>query len=165
MTVESFAIYFGFFLSAFLAVGGALGVVLLPNLVHCAFSLALSLLGVAGIFMLIDAPFLAVIQVLVYVGGIVVLILFAIMLTGRMMGKGERQFNKQSLSALIFVLLFFAILIITLWIDWGAVKPLDDTTATIAREVFQNYSFPLMILAVVLFLSAVGALVLARDKS
>jgi NADH:ubiquinone oxidoreductase subunit 6 (subunit J) len=165
MTVESFAIYSGFFISAFLAVGGAFGVVLLPNLVHCAFSLAVSLLGVAGIFMLIDAPFLAVIQVLVYVGGIVVLILFAIMLTGRMMGKGERQFNKQSLPALIFVFLFLAILIITLWIDWGAVKPLKDTTATIAREVFRDYSLPLMILAVVLFLSAIGALVLARDKS
>jgi NADH:ubiquinone oxidoreductase subunit 6 (subunit J) len=165
MTVESFAIYSGFFISAFLAIGGALGVVLLPNLVHCAFSLAVSLLGVAGIFMLIDAPFLAVIQVLVYVGGIVVLILFAIMLTGRMMGKGERQFNKQSLPALIFVFLFLAIMLITLWIDWGAVKPLEDTTATIAREVFRDYSLPLMILAVVLFLSAIGALVLARDKS
>jgi NADH:ubiquinone oxidoreductase subunit 6 (subunit J) len=87
------------------------------------------------------------------------------MLTGRMMGKGERQFNKQSLPALIFVFLFLTIMLITLWIDWGAVKPLKDTTATIAREVFRDYSLPLMILAVVLFLSAVGALVLARDKS
>ncbi|MGC8843271.1 MAG: NADH-quinone oxidoreductase subunit J family protein [bacterium] len=164
MTVESFAIYSGFLISAFLAVGGALGVVLLPNLVHCAFSLAISLLGVAGIFMLADAPFLAVIQVLVYVGGIVVLILFAIMLTHRLMGKGERQFNKQSLPAFLFVFLLLSILLITLWIDWGSVKMLRDTTATIAREVFRDYYLPLMILSVVLFLSAVGALVLARDR-
>lgn len=164
MTVHSFALYFGFFISAFLAVGGALGVVLLPNLIHCAFSLAISLLGVAGIFMLLDAPFLAVIQVLVYVGGIVVLILFAIMLTHRLMGKGERQFNKQSSIALIFVLVFLAVLIASIWMDWGTPKQFGDTTSILANEVFRSYFLPLQILAVLLLLSALGALVLARDR-
>ncbi len=164
MTLTSFALYFGFLISALLTVGGAFGVVLLPNLVHCAFSLALSLLGVAGIFMLLDAPFLAVIQVLVYVGGIVVLILFAIMLTHRMMGKEERQFNKQSPIALVFVIVFLAILTASLWISWETPKPLEDTTTLIANEVFHRYFLPLQILAVILLLSAIGALVLARDR-
>jgi len=164
MTITSFAINFGFFISAFLAIGGALGVVLLPNLIHCAFSLAISLLGVAGVFMLLDAPFLAVIQVLVYVGGIVVLIIFAIMLTHRLMGKGEKQFNKQSPIAFICVLVFLAILIASLWIDWGTPQQLKDTTGLLANEVFRSYFVPLQVLAVVLLLSAIGALVLARDR-
>jgi len=164
MTVSSFSLYAGFFISAFLAVGGALGVVLLPNLIHCAFSLAISLLGVAGIFMLLDAPFLAVIQVLVYVGGVVVLILFAIMLTHRMMGKGEKQFNKQSPVAFVFVILLFAIFLAFLWIDWGNPKPMEDTTALVANEVFHTYFLPLQVVAIILLASAIGALVLARDR-
>lgn len=164
MNITSFSLYFGFFISAFLAVGGGLGVVLFPNLIHCAFSLAISLLGVAGIFMLLDAPFLAVIQVLVYVGGIVVLILFAIMLTHRMTGKGERQFNKQSPLALLFVIIFLFILIASLWIDWGTPKQMEDTTSLVANEVFHSYFLPLQILALTLLLSALGALVLARDR-
>lgn len=164
MTVANFSLYFSFFISAFLAVGGALGVVLLPNLIHCAFSLAISLLGVAGIFMLLDAPFLAVIQVLVYVGGIVVLILFAIMLTHKMMGRGERQFNRQSPIALIFIIIFLSILVTFFWIDWGHPNQMEDTTPLLATEVFRTYSLPLQVLAVTLLLSAIGALVLARDR-
>lgn len=164
MTITSFALQFGFLISAFLAVGGALGVVLLPNLVHCAFSLAISLLGVAGIFLLLDAPFLAVIQVLVYVGGIVVLILFAIMLTHKLTGRGEKQFNKQSPVAFLFVLILLAILVTFLWLDWGPTKQLGDTTKQVANEVFRTYYIPLQVLAVVLLISAIGALVLARDR-
>ncbi len=163
MTVSSFALHTAFFISALLTIGGALCVVLLPNLIHCAFFLALSLLGVAGLFMLADAPFLAVVQVMVYVGGVVLLILFAIMLAHRMRGRGERQFNRQSPLVFILVLAFLALLIPSLWLPWPPPRSQADTTPLLANQILSNYLLPLEILGLVFLLSAIGALVLARE--
>ena len=70
-----------FWLTAALIVGGALGTVLLPNIVHAALSLVAALLGVAGIYLLLASEFLALVQVLIYGGGVTILLLFGLMLT------------------------------------------------------------------------------------
>lgn len=74
-----------------LTVGAALAVVIDRNLFHSALWLLVSLFGVAGLFVMLSAPFLAAVQVLVYMGAIVILIIFAIMLTRRMMGISSRS--------------------------------------------------------------------------
>src|SRR5215210_1401402 len=95
-----------FFLFAVLALGGALGVVLSRNLIHGALYLILSLFGVAGFFVLLSAPFLAAVQVLVYIGAIAILIIFAVMLTRSMTSLTE-AFNRQWwLGALVAALVF-----------------------------------------------------------
>lgn len=84
-----FGQWFIFGLFTVLIIGGGIGTVTSSNLFHAALWLIISLFGVAGFFVLLAAPFLAAIQVLVYIGAIVVLIIFAIMLTRRLMGLRE----------------------------------------------------------------------------
>ncbi len=86
-----------FLLFAAMAVLGGVGVATLRNLFHAALSLLLTLLGVAGLFVLLSAPFLALVQILVYMGAIAILIIFVIMFTQR--AVMDRQFNTQWLLA------------------------------------------------------------------
>ena len=82
-----------FAIFAVLAIGGALGVVASRNLIHGALYLIISLFGAAGLFILLSAPFLAAVQVLVYIGAIVILIIFAVMLT-RGMTQTKEIYNR-----------------------------------------------------------------------
>ena len=110
---------------SFIAVGffsilillGALWVVTLRNLFRAALSLGLVLLGVAGVFLSLDAPFLAFIQILVYVGAILTLVVFAIMLTARMQPSATEQVHRHRWPAAAVSLGLFALLV------W-ATKPL-----------------------------------------
>lgn len=103
---------------AVMTLGGGLMVVLSRNLWHSALFLMLSLFGTSGLFVLLVAPFLAAVQVLVYIGAIAILVLFAIMLTRRMMGLEETQ-NTQWPAAAAVALVLFLILFVT-------VSPLVD---------------------------------------
>ncbi|KAB2859667.1 MAG: hypothetical protein F9K46_11005 [Anaerolineae bacterium] len=103
---------------AVMTLGGGLMVVLSRNLWHSALFLMLSLFGTSGLFVLLVAPFLAAVQVLVYIGAIAILVLFAIMLTRRMMGLEETQ-NTQWPAAAAVALALFLILFVT-------VSPLVD---------------------------------------
>ncbi|MCQ3932513.1 MAG: NADH-quinone oxidoreductase subunit J [Chloroflexi bacterium] len=103
---------------AVMTLGGGLMVVLSRNLWHSALFLMLSLFGTSGLFVLLVAPFLAAVQVLVYIGAIAILVLFAIMLTRRMMGLEETQ-NTQWPAAAAVAVVLFGILLVT-------VSPLVD---------------------------------------
>ncbi len=110
-----------FFAFAVMTLGGGLMVVINRNLWHSALFLMLSLFGTSGLFVLLVAPFLAAVQVLVYIGAIAILVLFAIMLTRRMMGLEETQNTQWPAAAAVAVVLFI-ILVIT-------VSPLVDEDA------------------------------------
>jgi NADH-quinone oxidoreductase subunit J len=101
---------FGIF--SVLTLGGGLTVVLERNLVHAALALMLSLFGIAGLFVILVAPFLAAVQVLVYIGAIAILILFSIMLTRHVMDIRE-AWNDQWIGAAIIALIVFGMLILT----------------------------------------------------
>src|SRR3984893_2000845 len=94
-----------FYLFAALVLGGAIFTVTRRNAIHSALSLITSLLGVAGLYLLQQAEFLFAVQVVLYVGGIMVLFLFVIMLVNLDQAAKERQFNRQWLVALIAVAL------------------------------------------------------------
>ncbi len=106
---------------AVMTLGGGLMVVISRNLWHSALFLMLSFFGTSGLFVLLVAPFLAAVQVLVYIGAIAILVLFAIMLTRRMMGLEETQNTQWPAAAAVAVILFI-ILVIT-------VSPLVDEKA------------------------------------
>lgn len=149
---------------------GAFIVILAPNLYHNALGLVMSFFGVAGVYVLLEAEFLAVSQVLVYVGAISTLITFAIMLTRGMMHGGTSRANRQVLSvAIITSLLFFVlggILTNAGWVE-NAVPLAQEGQAIIATlgQLFvTTYFIPFELMAVLLLVALTGALMLARDR-
>jgi len=147
----------------------SLFVALSRNLFHSALGLVATLFGVAGVYALLEAEFVAVSQVLVYVGGITTLITFAIMLTRNMMFGTTSPVNRQAGTAGLIIMLFFFMLISVVmnvpWPELGA--PLGDGEAIIADlgQLFVTvYLLPFELMALLLLVALAGAILLARDR-
>ncbi len=162
------AIAFGFF--TILTLGGAVGVLANRNLVRGAVWLIVSLFGIAGYFVLLSAPFLAAVQVLVYIGAIGILFTFAVMLT-RGMTNLTNRFNDQwwlsgAVSALTFVLLMVGV-IVPVWGDddpsAAATIVADTTDLGIALVSGNAYVLPFEVASLLLTAAMIGAIVIARD--
>jgi NADH-quinone oxidoreductase subunit J len=143
----------------------SLKVVTSRNVVHCALYLVMVLAGVAGIYILLAAEFLAAVQVLVYIGAIVVLFLFGIMLTRAPIGRSSGLDNDQrGLAAMVS--LAVAGLLVTLLIDGFGDDKIDiaepQRSAEVGLEIFQSYVIPFEVVSVLLLAALVGAVVLAR---
>lgn len=162
-----------FFVFAVFIIGGALGVVTTRNLIHGALYLILSLFGVAGFFVLLSAPFLAAVQVLVYIGAIAILIIFAVMLT-RSMTSLQEVFNRQWwLSALVGALLFVFLMVGIILPVWGdgtafAQQPVSQVVASttdlgVALVDGNQYVLPFEVASLLLTAAMIGAIVIARD--
>jgi NADH-quinone oxidoreductase subunit J len=104
-----------FIILSAITLGSGLVVVTQRNLFRAALYLILSLAGVAGMFVLLEAGFLAVVQIFIYAGAIAILIIFAVMLTRRVMDPETPQVNTQWGAALGLVVVLFALLLLTLW--------------------------------------------------
>lgn len=163
-----------FFIVALLSVGGALGVVLSRNLIHGALYLIVSLFGGAGMFILLSAPFLAAVQVLVYIGAIAILIIFAVMLT-RSMTNIREIFNRQWwLSAVVAVLLFVLLVVGVILPVWGEGgtnpnMPVSEVVTTtvdlgVALVDGNQYVLPFEVASLLLTAAMIGAIVIARDS-
>jgi len=155
-----------FGLTAFAMVVGAIRVVTTKNVVHAALWLILVLAGVAANFILLAGEFVAVVQILVYIGAIVVLFLFGIMLTRAPIGRTADLDNNQRWAALVVGLLLFGVLASVLAKQWGRqhVHPsiVGQRTADVATSVFTSYVVPFEVVSVVLLAALVGAVVIAR---
>jgi NADH-quinone oxidoreductase subunit J len=160
-----------FFIFAILMLGGALGVVTSRNLIHGALYLIASLFGGAGFFVLLSAPFIAVVQVLVYIGAIAILIIFAVMLT-RSMTTMRELFNRQWwLSAVAGTLLFVLLAVAVIMPVWGgdaAAPPVSDEVATtqdlgVALVSGNGFVLPFEVASLLLTGAMIGAIVIARD--
>lgn len=163
-----------FFIVSILAIGGALGVVLSRNLIHGALFLIVSLFGGAGMFVLLSAPFLAAVQVLVYIGAIAILIIFAVMLT-RSMTSMREVFNSQWWASAVVGVLLFALLLVGVIIPvFGPNAPLtaeppSELTATtvdlgVALVSGNGYVLPFEVASLLLTAAMIGAIVIARDN-
>lgn len=158
---------FVFWLLAILSVGAALAVVFLRNVFRAALALVLCFLIVAGLFITLSADFLAAVQVLIYIGGISVLIVLAIMLT-RDVQQGSPA-NRLRIPALIVAVLFFGViafaLVSTPW-QISTVTPTEPTTPALADKLMGEGGFilPVEIAAVLLLAVMLGAIVLMREK-
>jgi len=151
----------------------ALLVITVRNLFHSALALVGTLFGVAGIYALLEAEFLAVSQVLIYVGGISTLITFAIMLTRGMMFGTTSPNNQQWVSGAIIVGLVFSVLLGLLinvpWPESGVelVAPGETGEEIIARlgQLFvTTYLIPFEMMALLLLVVLAGAILLARER-
>ena len=146
---------------------GALGVVLLPNIVYSAFLLGGVFLSVAGLYLMLNASFVAAAQVLVYVGAVNVLILFAIMLVNKkenlevIPGLALRRVLSGAVCAGLFALLI-RVAFITPWPLPGPEPVGEDATIRIGEHLFTDYLLPFELASVLLLIAMIGAIVLAR---
>ncbi len=156
-----------FWVLAVIGIAAALTVVLLRDVFRAALSLVLCFVTIAGIYVTLSADFLAAVQVLIYVGGISVLIILAIMLT-REVQQGSPS-NKLRIPAFIVAILFLGVLIFTLintpW-QVSTVPPLEPTTSALAGKLLGEGGFilPVEIAALLLLAAILGAIVLVREK-
>lgn len=147
----------------------AIGVVRTQNVVHAALYLVVVLAGTAAIYILLAAEFVAWVQVLIYIGAVVILFLFGIMLTRAPMRGDTDLDNDQRWPAVIVSLFLFGVLV-TLLVDAFGSDDLDLTdglvttgrSSTVANSIFQTLVIPFEVVSILLLGALVGAVVLAR---
>ena len=156
-----------FYLLAAVTVASAAGVAFSNNIVYSAFALMGTLLGAAGLFVLLAADFVAVIQVLIYVGGILVLMLFAVMLTHRV---ADVRVSNRALGRWPTLLVIAAVgavmgraLAITNWHQADPAVP-APTTYGIGDGLLTGYVLPFELASIVLLAALIGAVVLSRKE-
>jgi len=155
-----------FYIMAAGVIGGGLGVVLIRSTVYAALLLILSLLGVAGLYILLSVEFLALVQILIYGGAVTVLVLFALMLT-RVRDLQERLDGDQKplavLAGLALTGTFITVMSQTTWPrDNGTVTAVPFNT--IGDALFNRWAVPFEIASGVLLVALVGAIVIAMQE-
>ena len=156
-----------FWALAAILVGSALAVVLSKNLFHAVLWLAFALTGTAGIFLLLDAEFLAAVQLLLYAGGIITIVVFAIVVTERLIGERLSQVSRHVAGGAIVsaALLWFIVPAID-------ARPLTttrpamagDLTKIIGESVLTKYVLPFELLGVLMLAAMLGAMYFARPE-
>lgn len=164
MTAEALA----FAVVAVVLLASSLGVVLTPNLFHAVLFLAVALVATGVVFLLLDAPFLFGVQLLLYAGGVVAIVVFAIMLTERLVGQSIRQTSRYLINgALVSVALFVGVVGFLVQMPAGGPRPAwpGDLTVAVGRALVGAFAIPLELLGVLLVIALVGALYFARSES
>jgi NADH:ubiquinone oxidoreductase subunit 6 (subunit J) len=157
---------FWFILISILILVSALCVVLFKDLIYSALSMIGCFLGVAGIFILLHAELVAAAQVLIYVGAISVLVIFAIMLTHHRAGDIRYYFHRQAWVAVpVCAVAGFALTVVMGTAGYNAMSeaqnPSDESIASI---LFNEYAFPFELVSVALLVAMVGAVLLAKKE-
>jgi NADH-quinone oxidoreductase subunit J len=163
-----------FYIFAVMVLAGAILTITRRSAVHSALSLIVSLLGVAGLYLLQKAEFLFAVQIVLYIGGIMVLFLFVIMLVNLDEAAKQRQFNKQWLIALA------AAIVVGVQIGWFVLKGRsafaiattsmpgasagEGNTEQIAQVLFSEYLLPFEIASVLLLVAVVGSVIMAKKR-
>ncbi len=162
---------FFFYLFALITLTGAVLTVTRRNAVHSAMALILSLIGVAGLFLLQKAEFLFAVQIILYVGGIMVLFLFVIMLVNLDQAARLSQFNRQWWLALACVLAVAAEVIYvlsrgasTFRLATPAETPQEGNVELVADVLFKQYLLPFELASVLLLAAIVGSVIMAKKR-
>ena len=159
-----------FYFFAAITVGSAAVVVFSRNIIYSAFSLLFTFFGVAGVYVLLNADFLAVTQVLVYVGGILVLLLFGVMLTNNKISVDLKTGTLHVWPATILIAALVGLLGAMYWTaDWFVSKRASDiaaetTSKDIGNAFITTHLLPFEIASVVLLVAIVGAAMMARRE-
>ncbi len=158
-----------FFVFSLLAIGGAVFMINLTRVMHMALALAFALLSLAGIYILLEAPFLAVMHIMIYTGAVSVIMIFGIMLTKHKVDAHELEpprfgFNLLSLlgTGLLFAIIMWVIYqfpFVTTGVESPAFKVQD-----LGAELFKQYMIPFEIASILLLAALIGAIVLARRE-
>ena len=163
-----------FYCFAAMVLGGGLLTITRHNAVHSAISLIVSLLGVAGLYLLQQAEFLFAVQIVLYIGGIMVLFLFVIMLVNLDQAAKERQFNRQWAVALAAAAAVGAEAIYFLWrgrdafhvgeSTMTAVQSALGNTEQVSEALFKDYLLPFEVASVLLLVAVVGSVIMAKKR-
>ena len=154
-----------FWALAVVLVGSALAVVLAKNLFHSVLWLALALTGTAGVFLLLNAEFLAAVQLLLYAGGVITIVVFAIVVTERLVGERISHTNRRITAGALTSAAFTALVVNTL-----ARQPLAteaqpvaaDLTRTLGESILTRFVLPFELLGVLMLAAMLGAIYFAR---
>jgi NADH-quinone oxidoreductase subunit J len=159
---------YAFFVFAFITLASACIVVFSKNIVYSAFSLLFTFFGVAGLYALLQADFLAVTQILIYVGGILVLLLFGVMLTSKVVNVELKTGTLHTVPALLLVAVVAGTLSGLFYTSWKGAAPapstLGTTTPTLGQLLMTTYLLPFEIASVILLVALIGAAWFARKK-
>ena len=154
-----------FIIIAIFTIGGALGVVATRNVVHAALFLLLSLLGAAGAYLLLFAEFLALVQVLIYGGAVIIGVLFAVMLT-RSSEYPRITDNRQWPLALLAAGGLSGVLGAAFWLaPEVTAEPQAPEFTGLASSLFTKWALPFEIASLVLLVALIGAIIIARQQN
>jgi len=152
---------------ALVLLASSLAVVLSRNLFHSVLYLAVALVATAGLFLHLDAEFLAAVQILLYAGGVVTIVVFAIMLTERLVGERLTQTNRQLANgAIVAAAVLVALLLFLARAELPRARPPlpRDLTAEIGQTLLTRFVLPFELLAVLFLAALLGALFFARRE-
>ena len=153
-----------FILLAVLTLGGALGVVVTRNVVHAALALLVSLAAVAGVYLILFTEFLALVQMLIYGGAIIIVLLFAIMLT-RTSEYPRISDNRQWPLAAVAALGLLGVLISSFWTRRVEdTEPQSPVFTDLANSLFTRWAIPFEVASLVLLVALIGAILIARSR-
>ena len=156
-----------FYVFAAITVGSAAVVVFSRGLIHSAFALLFTFFGVASLYVFLGADFLAATQLVIYVGGILVLLLFGVMLTHKLYDLDLKTETFQFLPGLVITLAVFltlaGVIVNTTWLSRGD-RPMNPTTAEIGELFMKDYVLPFEIASVFLLIALIGAAMIVRRR-
>ena len=157
-----------FFILAILSAGGVVGMIVSRDRAHSVLFLVLAFAALAGVFGLLDAPFVAAVQVLIYAGAIMVLFVFVIMMIDQRDGRGiEKKKSVGILAAVLAITLFAELLLAVREIlpGMGNAGPVGGAeTARLGSLLFEKYLYPLEITSILIIAALTGAISLAGKK-
>jgi NADH-quinone oxidoreductase subunit J len=143
-------------------------VVFSKNIIYSAFALLFTFFGVAGLYVLLMADFIAITQLMIYVGGILVLILFGVMLTTRVINVDMQSGTFQTLPAVLVVAALAGTLVGVFWTTDWKISPstggFEKTAPKIGEMLLSSYLLPFEVASVVLLVALVGAAMIARRE-
>jgi NADH-quinone oxidoreductase subunit J len=159
-----------FYLFALIVVVSGLGVVISRKLMYSAFSLLFTFFGVAGLYVLLFADFIAITQIMVYIGGILVLIIFGVMLTTKLTGveikqgiTGNFQFGLAGVVSLAIIALLSGMFLKGNWI-LKEMPEVNGTIESLGNLLLTDYILAFEVAAVLLLIAFIGAAMIARKK-
>ncbi len=162
---------FVFYMFAVIVIVSAMGVVFSKKMMYSAFSLLFTFFGMAGLYVLLSADFVAVTQIMVYVGGILVLIVFGVMLTSKITGvdikTGTIGKIQLTIGAITSVIVAIILLFTYLNVEWMTSQfqiEVSTTTHFIGFGLFTEYLLPFFVAAILLLVAFIGAAKIARRK-
>ena len=155
-----------FVILAIVAIGGAVAAMTMRKLVHCALALAVSFVGLAGLYLNLNAQFVGLVQVLVYVGAVVILIVFAILLTRHdelPVQTGRTRIAGLGVSAVVFAVLAWAVTAGGAKLGVAGGTP-EAAMKDIGGALMQQYVLPLEVVGLLLTAALIGAVVIAMEE-
>ncbi|MBA4495969.1 NADH-quinone oxidoreductase subunit J [Paenactinomyces guangxiensis] len=159
--------FIAFFILSVMAIGGAVFMINFTRVIHMALALAFTFFSIAGIYLLLNAEFLAVVQILIYTGAVSILMLFGIMLTKH---KDEDQGSIRPMHSVLSFIGVAAFFGVVMWIIYqtpiagGTADPKLFGVAKLGETVFKQYVIPFELASVLLLVALVGAVILAKKE-